>query len=243
MAGASAGEVELYQRDYLMRQIEQAAQALARILQAAKGGRRDEALGMFEEAYKPLVGVSGRVVAALDEQQLLTLMTSGSAPDTRRIGVAVELLIAEADLQAEEGQQRQAAANYRRALGLVAYLASHLGRLPDGNLARKLADRAGTLALTPGQRLHLARLHEALGQYGDAEDIVFEILDDDPDSTEAVDHGIAFYQRLLALSDDELEAGNLPRDEVRAALTELLRKQVPDDPAGDTTRSAGRRPR
>jgi tetratricopeptide (TPR) repeat protein len=213
-----------------MRQIEQAAQALARILQAAKGGRRDEALGMFEEAYKPLVGVSGRVVAALDEQQLLTLMTSGSAPDPRRIGVAVELLIAEADLQAEAGQQ-QAAANYRRALGLTAYLASHLGRLPDRDLARKLADRAGTLALTPGQRLHLARLHEALGQYGDAEDILFEILDDDPDSTAAVDHGIAFYQRLLALTDEELEAGNLPRDEVRAAFAELLRKQVPDDPA------------
>jgi len=236
VAGASVGEVELYQRDYLMRQIEQAAQALARILQTAKGGRRDEALGMFEEAYQPLVGVSGRVVAALDEQQLLTLMTSGSAPDPRRIGVAVELLIAEADLQAEDGQQQQAAANYRRALGLAAYLASHLGRLPDGNLARKLADRAGTLALTPGQRLHLARLHEALGQYGDAEDVLFEVLDDDPDSTAAVDHGIAFYQRLLALSDDQLEAGNLPRDEVRAALTELLRKQVPDDPAGSADR-------
>jgi tetratricopeptide (TPR) repeat protein len=220
-----------------MRQIEQAAQALARILQAAKGGRRGEALGMFEEAYKPLVGVSGRVVAALDEQQLLTLMTSGSAPDPRRIGVAVELLIAEADLQAEEGQQQLAAANYRRALGLAAYLASHLGRLPDRELARKLADRAGTLALTPGQRLHLARLHEALGQYADAEDIVFDILDDDPDATEAVDHGIGLYQRLLALSDDELEAGNLPRDEVRAALTELLRKQVPDDPSA---RPAGR---
>jgi tetratricopeptide (TPR) repeat protein len=158
-------------------------------------------------------------------------MTSGSAPDPRRIGVAVELLIAEADLQAEAGQQKQAAANYRRALGLTAYLASHLGRLPDRDLARKLAGRAGTLALTPGQRLHLARLHEALGQYGDAEDIVFEILDDDPDSTAAVDHGIAFYQRLLALTDEELEAGNLPRDEVRAAFAELLRKQVPDDPA------------
>jgi tetratricopeptide (TPR) repeat protein len=222
----------MYQRDYLMRQIEQAAQALARILQAAKGGHRDQALGMFEEAYRPLVGMSGRVVATLDEEQLLTLMTSGTAPDARRIGVAVELLITEADLQAEGGDHKQAAANYRRALGLTAYLASHLGRLPDANLARKLADRAGTLALTPSQRLYLARLHEALGQFGDAEDVLFEVLEDDPDATVAVDHGIAFYQRLLAMSDEELAAGNLPRDEVRAALAELLRKHVPDDAAG-----------
>jgi hypothetical protein len=208
-----------------MRQIELAAQALARVLALAKGGRRDEALGLFDEAYRPLTGVSGRVVATLDEEQLLTLLTSGSAPDPRRLTVAIELLVTEADLRAEAGEEKQAAAHYPRALGLTAYLAGHLGRLPEGDLARKLADRAGTLALTPSQRLHLARLHEALGQYGDAEDALFEVLDDHPDDA-AIDHGIAFYQRLLAKDDDDLEAGNLPRDEVRAALTDLLRRQV-----------------
>jgi tetratricopeptide (TPR) repeat protein len=215
-----------FQRDYLMRQIELAAQALARILVAARGGHRGEALALFDEAYKPLVGVSGRVVASLDEEQLLTLLTSGSAPDPRRVSVAIELLVTEADLLAEEGEQKPAAAHYRRALGLTAYLASHLGRLPDGDLAGRLADRAGTLALTPAQRLHLARLYEALGRYGDAEDALFEVLDDDPDHAAAVDHGIAFYQRLLAKGDAELQAGNLPRDEVRGALTDLLRRQV-----------------
>jgi tetratricopeptide (TPR) repeat protein len=209
-----------------MRQIELAAQALARILMTAKGGNRAEALALFDEAYKPLVGVSGRVVASLDEEQLLTLLTSGSAPDPRRVSVAIELLATEADLLAGEGEEKPAAAHYRRALGLTAYLASHLGRLPDGDLAGRLADRAGTLALTPTQRLHLARLHEALGRYGDAEDALFEVLDDDPDDAAAVDHGIAFYQRLLAKDDAELEAGNLPRDEVRSALADLLRRQV-----------------
>ncbi|HEX6676452.1 MAG TPA: DUF6483 family protein [Actinomycetes bacterium] len=216
----------MYQRDYLMRQIELAAQALARVLALAKGGKRDEAIGLFDEAYKPIAGVSGKVVATLDEEQLLTLLTSGSAPDPRRLTVAIELLVTEADLRAEAGEEQQAAAHYRRALGLTAYLAGHLGRLPDGDLPRKLADRAGMLALTPAQRLHLARLHEALGQYGDAEDVLFEVLDDDPEATAAIDHGIAFYQRLLAKDDAELEAGNLPRDEVRSALAELLRRQV-----------------
>jgi tetratricopeptide (TPR) repeat protein len=209
-----------------MRQIELAAQALARVLALAKGGKRDEAIGLFDEAYKPIAGVSGKVVATLDEEQLLTLLTSGSAPDPRRLTVAIELLVTEADLRAEAGEEQQAAAHYRRALGLTAYLAGHLGRLPDGDLPRKLADRAGMLALTPAQRLHLARLHEALGQYGDAEDVLFEVLDDDPEATAAIDHGIAFYQRLLAKDDAELEAGNLPRDEVRSALAELLRRQV-----------------
>ena len=42
-----------------------------------------------------------------------------------------------------------------------------------------------------------------------------------------------------SLSDDQLEAGNLPRDEVRAALTELLRRHIPDDPAGSADRWPG----
>ncbi|HEV8650634.1 MAG TPA: DUF6483 family protein [Actinomycetes bacterium] len=216
----------LYQRDYILRQVEMAAQMLARILGLAKGGRRDEAIGLFEQAYQPLVGVSGRVVAALSEEQLLTLLTSGSSPDPRRVTVAVELLVTEADLLAEAGRSADATTRYRRALGLAAYLASHTGSLPDPALAARLVTRAGHLDLSPRQRLHLCRLQEALGRYADAEDSLFEVIDDDPDDTAAVDEGITFYQRLLAREDAELEAGGLPRDEVRAALSELLRRQV-----------------
>ena len=76
---ALAGGARLYQRDYLMRQIEIAGQMLARILGLAKGGRRDEALGLFDQAYQPLLGVSARVVSTLSEEQLLGLLTSGSS--------------------------------------------------------------------------------------------------------------------------------------------------------------------
>ena len=62
---------------------------LAAIMGLAKGGRGDEALGMFDEAYKPLVGVGSRVVAVLDEGQLVDLLTSGSNPDMRRVAMAM----------------------------------------------------------------------------------------------------------------------------------------------------------
>ncbi len=215
-----------YQRDYILRQVELAAQALARLLGLARDGHRDQAIGMFDQAYQPLVGVSGRVVATLSEEQLLTLLTSGSRPDPRRVTVATELLVAEADLLAEAGQAAEAATRYRRALGLAAYLASHTGSLPDPALAGRLAARAEDLDLAPRQRLYLCRLQEGLGRYADAEDSLFAVIDDDADGVATIDQGIAFYQRLLAREDDDLEAGGLPRDEVRAALSELLRRQV-----------------
>ena len=125
----------MYSRDYLMRQIEIAGQMLARILGLAKRGRRDEALGLFDQAYQPLLGVSARVVSTLSEEQLLSLLTSGSMPDLRRVSTVLELLKVEADLLDEAGNRAAAVARYRRALALAGFLAARSEALPDAALA------------------------------------------------------------------------------------------------------------
>src|SRR6266704_727602 len=89
----------MYQRDYLMRQIEQAARALAAIMKKALSGEADQALGMFDEAYQPLLGVSQRVVSTLTDEQLISLLTSGSMPDLRRVASVLEVVKSDADLE------------------------------------------------------------------------------------------------------------------------------------------------
>jgi tetratricopeptide (TPR) repeat protein len=214
-----------------MRQIEIAGQMLARILGLARRGRRDEALGLFDQAYQPLLGVSARVVSTLSEEQLLSLLTSGSMPDLRRVATVLELLKAEADLLDEGGNRAAAVPRYRRALALAGFLAARSADLPDAALAADLVERVGALELTVSQRTQLARLLEALGRYADAEDALFEAIDADPDDPGPVEDAIAFCQRLLALDPSVLEAGGLPLDEVKASLAELLRRQpaVTDD--------------
>jgi tetratricopeptide (TPR) repeat protein len=214
-----------------MRQIEIAGQMLARIVRLAEGGRRDEALGLFDQAYQPLLGVSARVVSTLGEEQLLSLLTSGSMPDLRRVATVLELLKVEADLQADAGRQAAAALRYRRALALAGFLAARSEALPDATLAADLVERAATLDLSAAQRTQLARVLEALGRYADAEDALFEAIDAAPGDHGPVDAAIAFCQRLLALDAAVLAAGGLPLDEVHAALAELLRRRpgVDDD--------------
>jgi hypothetical protein len=206
-----------------MRQIEQVGQMLARILGLAKGGREDEALGMFDEAYKPLMGVGSRVVAVLDDGQLVDLLTSGSNPDMRRVAMAFELLKAEADLYAGAGQAGEAAVRYRRALALAGCLAARSERLLDHDLASGLLERAGELELSGTQRLAVARVLEALGRYADAEDALFELIDELPNDPEPVEQAIAFCQRLRPLEPEQLAAGGLSVEEVNATLAELLR--------------------
>jgi len=206
-----------------MRQIEQVGQMLAHILGLAKGGRGEEALGMFDEAYKPLIGVGSRVVAVLDDGQLIDLLTSGANPDLRRVALAMGLLMAEADLYAGAGAAAEAAVRYRRAVALAGCLAARSERLLDRELAAGLLERAGDLALSDDQRLAVARVLEALGRYADAEDALFELIDERPGDPGPVEEAIAFCQRLRPLEPEQLAAGGLSPEEVNATLAELLR--------------------
>jgi tetratricopeptide (TPR) repeat protein len=207
-----------------MRQIEQVGRILAAIIGLAKGGRGDEALGMFDQAYKPLLGVGTGVVAALDDAQLVDMLSSGSNPDMRRVALALELLKTEADLYAGAGQAGEAAVRYRRAVALAGTLAARSERLLDRELAADLLKRAGDLELSVPQRLAAARVLEALGRYADAEDALFEVIDERPEDPEPVDEAIAFCQRLRPLEPEQLAAGGLSLQEVNDTLAELLRR-------------------
>jgi hypothetical protein len=210
-----------------MRQIEQVGRMLAAILGLARGGRGDEALGMFDEAYKPLLGVGTGVVAVLDDAQLVDMLTSGSNPDMRRVAMAMELLATEAGLYAEAGQEGEAAARHRRAITLAGCLAARSERLLDRELAAGLVERADGLVLSVAQRLAVARVLEALGRYADAEDALFELIDDHPGDPGPVEEAIAFCQRLRPLDREQLAAGGLSLEEVNATLAELLRREPP----------------
>jgi tetratricopeptide (TPR) repeat protein len=207
-----------------MRQIEQVGRILAAIIGLAKGGRGDEALGMFDEAYRPLLGVGTGVVAALDDAQLVDMLSSGSNPDMRRVALALELLKTEADLYAGAGQAGEAAVRYRRAVALAGTLAARSERLLDRELAADLLKQAGDLELSVPQRLAAARVLEALGRYADAEDALFEVIDERPEDPEPVDEAIAFCQRLRPLEPEQLAAGGLSLQEVNDTLAELLRR-------------------
>jgi tetratricopeptide (TPR) repeat protein len=207
-----------------MRQIEQVGRMLAAIVGLAKGGRGDEALGMFDEAYKPLLGVGSRVVASLDDAQVVDLLTSGSNPDMRRVALALELLTTEADLYAGAGQAGEAAVRYRRAIALAGCLAARSERLLDHGQATVLLERAAELELSVSQRLAIARVLEALGRFADAEDALFELIDERPGDPEPVEQAIAFCQRLRPLEPEQLAEGGLTLGEVNDTLAELVRQ-------------------
>ena len=72
----------------------------------------------------------------------------------------------------------------------------------------------------------LMQHYEQVGAFGKAEDVLFGMIESEPNEPGLLDFGIAFYQRLARQSDASLNDGNLPRAEVNAGLAELERRNA-----------------
>lgn len=91
-------------------------------------------------------------------------------------------------------------------------------------------------SLTPTDLLHLELMTMIReGRYGEAEDLLFDQMQY---SDKYIELASDFYQRLNALSDEQLEAGGFSRDEIYDGYVEIMSLLgVPIDVFGQGDRS------
>ncbi len=105
--------MSIARRDYILRIIEQFAQALARIMGARRSGNLDEAARLLKETADGIFGSTRSMLDALEPASAATLLSSA---DKTRIYAA--LTAEEAELAAARGDAAKARAARRRALEL-----------------------------------------------------------------------------------------------------------------------------
>lgn len=207
----------VYQRDYILRLIEQLGQFVARLLEVA-AHKPEEAVRLCDQAYQRAVGVGSAAASRLEPDELLGLLPDEGGRDPRLIALLARLLVTDADLHEFAGKPEEAFRRHRLALGALARLAA-LGAEPEPELAAEVGAFLWEEGLDPDLALELVAVHEAAGSFADAEDALFAALEADPDHIGQA--GVALYGRLLALDDNRLVAGGLSRAEVVASLAEL----------------------
>ena len=98
--------------------------------------------------------------------------------------------------------------------------------------------------IPPSTLAALWRHYERIGAYARAEDILFILLEEQPDNPALISEAKLFYERLPRQSDTALEEGNLPREEVKEGFAEIQklsstnRRQLIFDPAKSSRRAA-----
>jgi hypothetical protein len=208
----------MIERDYIMRMITMMTAVIMKVLRLKHAHDYPQALIELETASRSILGVPLPFLNGLSEDQLITLYHSDLNASAVKLHVAGMLLKEEADVLLLQGHTEEGTAHSAKALHLlVEALVSTGETLDDHHLEAidGLWDRLRERELAPTLRVRLMKYCEWKGNFGKAEDLLYELIEEDERFTR---DGVSFYERLLQRPDDVLEKGNLPREEVEQGL-------------------------
>ena len=205
--------------DFLTRMTERLEQTLIQVDSLTAQGRVDEALAMINTAYRESTGSDAQMVHRLSTADLLNLLSTTGVLEVEKCLLMGELLYAETRVKEAQGVN-VSAQDYLKMLELYLHaLVTEAGLIAHYQTkVTRLLNVLGDLPYATERRVfeYLA----LKGDFAAAEDRLFDLLEQSPDDA-LLDAGLEFYERLLTLPDDELSAGNLPRDEVEESLASL----------------------
>ena len=219
----------MIRRDYILRMIEEFAQALARIQSLKRSQSWGEASAALDAEFQRLIGEGAQAVARHSETELLArLMQGGPTHVVRDKTLMLTTLLNEAgDVAAAQDWADDSEECYLKALHLL------LDVLARGEVfecpeflpkVEMLKEALQGTPLPPRTHAMLMQHYERTGEFDKAENALFAMLDAEPENGAIVGFGVAFYKRMLVQSDTALTEGALPRAEVEEGLKELLQR-------------------
>jgi tetratricopeptide (TPR) repeat protein len=213
----------MIRQDYIMRLIEQLGSVLVKLLRLKESGEYQEALQTINRTYQQFFGLSADLIGSVPDDYLLDTLKTGEVLDGDKCIIIALLLKEEGDVYEALKNHDESYHRYLKSLRL--FLEVVISNAPM-SLPEHLAQVETVIHnlepydLPPAVKTRLWQYYEKTGNYAKAEDVLFRLLDAQPRG-KISQEGIAFYKRLLAKSDAELQAGGLPRDEVEEGLQEL----------------------
>jgi tetratricopeptide (TPR) repeat protein len=208
-------------RDYILRMIEQLSRFLQRALMLKEAREFHESVGEIKKAGKMFLGLNPEAMEGLSDRDLVRLWSVGNDLDAEKCALAAQIFRAEGEIYEDQGNEEKAVGSYVKSLSLLVETIVFLReKIPTELIASVdfLAQRIDVATLPSGLKQKLFRAYVTVGRFAKAEDLLFEIIDED---TSFVDEGKKFYEQLRMRKDDELERGNLPRQEVEEGMKEL----------------------
>lgn len=215
----------MIERDYIMRMIDQLSKVLARAFFLRKTLEFPKAAEELAAAARNLLGLDRELIRLMSDTQLIDLLSADESMSASKCYVLGMLLKEDAGLSFAQGRPSEATALLSKSLNLLltSFLQSKGPVVPShGDSLDEVRDSLSDILLPSHVNDNLFEYYELSGRYDKAEDILFNLIEHVP---QYIPKGLAFYERLLMKSDNDLSHGNLPRAEVVDALQELKERQ------------------
>lgn len=214
-------------RDYILRLAEKLGRTLAIVLRLREYNQHEEALLRVDEELFKATGLTSSFLNSLSEETLIQVLSPLGRPNVDAALWAAVLLKAEGEIYQDLGNTTESYYRAVKALHLLLYVHQYEPIEEVESLREDIQALIQTLheyTLPTSTRLLLLRYQEHLGFYAQAEDILFELLEEAPGDKTLLQQGRDFYQRLSARSAPDLKAGNFSHEEIQEGLEQLAHR-------------------
>lgn len=207
--------------DLIQRTIEQ----LAGVIKAVTELKTDENILHAEDsiakAYQQHTGSSAHLFRQLSTDQLVAMLSSSGNVDREKAYLLAVIFYSDAQLQKAKGDEVNIALQLN---ALDLFLEAGIDAVGEDDVDERIQGVLQDLEdfILP-EATHWRQLDYALytGRFADAEDKLFSMLSELGATENVVTKGRKVYKYLLQQDDDDLEKGDLPRDEVEEGRSEF----------------------
>ena len=221
----------MIRRDYILRMIEEFMQVLARINSLKREQLWQEADNVIDDEFKRLVGCGAQALMQLSDTELLAKIIQGAPTQVlhQKAQPLTTLFKETGDVATAQNRIEEGRSCYLKGINLLLETLAHSDPSDFPDFVPRVETFVIPLQDAPLPLTTQARLmqhYEQVGAFGKAEDVLFAMLESEPNEPGLLNFGISFYQRTARQSDASLSDGNLPRAEVDAGLAELQRRNT-----------------
>jgi len=214
----------MFQKDYIKRSFSFIQATLARLRGVALEGDAEVAREEITDAYSRVFGIPLSLLSLSPTSDIVDLLSTNEGDDAERILSLAELLKMDGEIYQKEGDVEEA--QWRFDLSLELLIASV--EVSNQPAADKILDPFEPIVRFSIQNqtslellAALYALYREAGNYGLAKDLIVAFTETDGGKSEGIDEGTAFLSDLLSRADEELERGNITRQEIEDALETL----------------------
>ena len=208
-------------KDYILRMAEKFGRALAIILHLREYNKYEEALITVDDWLLQTAGLTSSFINSVSDEMLIQAISPLGILNVEKCLWIAVLLKAEGEIYEDQGKTNDSYYRYLKSLHLYLLTISHEAFAPDDIIytdIQELLNKLTEYELPLSTQEKLFSYYERIGQYDKAEDILFEVVEE---NSTFIEQGRAFYARLAAKNDVDLQRGNLSRGEVAEGLAQL----------------------
>ena len=218
----------MYKKDYFMRLVEQLTAVIAHVARLGNDDEYQEALDTTDGSLRQLTGLGTDAWLSMETEDILANLSMRDDLGGEETAVFMAgIFYQEGEIRALQGDEDGADFRILKALQLQLAILNTHPDMPMPDVVPSVSDmwarlEAADVVLPAETTQALLDYYELTKLYDTAEELLFEWVESEPGNSDAVEAGIIFFERLSLLSDEQLEEGGLPREEVEAGLEELL---------------------